>query len=464
MNSTHWTADEVHALQGLRVLVVGDFILDRYIWGRANRVSPEAPVLVVEYESERSVLGGAGNVVNNICAAGAAPVPCGIVGDDGKGAQIRELLTEQAAPSEGILTDLTRPTIEKTRLMAGAQQIVRIDREQRHPIAATLLEQALQWVEAQVPRCQGVILSDYLKGMLPAELIRSIVAVCRKHGLRVVADPKGAEYQRYEGVDYITPNLREAQTASGITVRDDASLREAGARLMAITQGRGVIVTRGHEDTAVFQVDTEAPVMVPVYPREVYDVTGAGDTFITYFALALFAGHDAEAAVDLGNLAGGLAVEKIGAAAVSAQEVQAEIEGIRSGRKFKTLAELEPICARLRNENKRLILFHGQFDTFDGDIIQKLNQARAQADALIVSLQSPPPAAGEAEMGLTQRAEILSTLQCVEYIVACPDPLPTTIARKLKPAFLTTLALAPGAVLLSDTLPLAEQIEQILEP
>jgi len=212
----------------------------------------------------------------------------------------------------------------KSRLLAANQQILRIDREQRHVLSDAMRGRLSRWIERVLPSCDGVILSDYLKGVLSAPLIHHVATLCHKRGIPVVADPKGLDYSRYEGVDFITPNLKEAMTASHIADDGAGALARAGRRLLAITRGRGVVVTRGHEDTALF-LKGARPVMVPIHPREVYDVTGAGDTFIAYFALALFGGHDPEKAVALGNLAGGLAVEKIGCVAVPMSDVIQEL-------------------------------------------------------------------------------------------------------------------------------------------
>ena len=320
--STAWTATEIGDLARLRILVVGDLILDRYIWGRADRISPEAPVLVAEFLSEHVLLGGAGNVVNNLRAAGARVDVCGVVGDDANGRYIADMLAAKGvADLKGVVVDPSRPTIEKTRVLAGAQQILRIDREKRHDLDPRVEKKIATWLARRIGQCDGVILSDYLKGLLTPGLIHHIATLAREKGRQVTADPKGADYGRYRGVDWMTPNQKEAQAATGETIHDRASLTRAGRRLVRITGGRGAVITRGHEDTALFQKGRKEPTLVPVHPREVFDVTGAGDTFISYFSLALFAGHRPEKAVALGNLAGGLAVEKIGAVAVSPQDL-----------------------------------------------------------------------------------------------------------------------------------------------
>jgi rfaE bifunctional protein kinase chain/domain len=327
MKPVSWTAADIASLAGRRVLVVGDLIFDRYVRGRSDRVSPEAPVLVLEYESEQALLGGAGNVAHNVHAAGARAIPIGVVGRDPAGERTREMFREMGVPTGGILSDSSRPTVEKTRVMAGGQQIVRIDREQRRDIDERLRARVLARIERNAAKCSGVILSDYAKGGLPPALVADIVALCRRHDLMLVADPKGDDYRRYKGVDYITPNQRETQAASGVAIEDEASLGRAGRALLRVTRGQGVVVTRGHEGSLLIRRRGMA-FLAPAHPREVYDVAGAGDSFISYFALALFAGFAPEKAVALGNLAGGLVVGKIGVVPVSRDEIERELDTI----------------------------------------------------------------------------------------------------------------------------------------
>ena len=440
MPSTTWTPEEIERLGGRRVMVVGDLILDRYVWGHSERTSPEAPVLVLEYDSEHVLLGGAGNVANNLCAAGAQVIPCGVVGDDDNGAQIRRMMEELGIPIGGVITDATRPTIEKTRMLAGGQQVLRIDRERRHLLNHHTLGRLWGIIAKNAAKCCGIILSDYLKGVLSAELIGEITRLCRAEGLPVVADPKGVDYRRYRGVDFITPNQKEAQAASGVTVDGEESLIRAGRQLLRITRGRGVVITRGHEDTILF-LRRGKPFQAPVQSREVYDVSGAGDSFISYFALALFAGHTPQKAAVLGNLAGSLAVQKIGAAPVSREEMIAELSAEHPAHKLKTLQELEGICARLRSQGKRIVMVHGSWDLIHAGHIRFLGQARRLGDVLVVSAYTDRmirklKSGGRPFIELNQRAEILSAIDSVDYVVTCDAETPGRLIEALKPAVL----------------------------
>lgn len=442
MNPITWTPEGLDSLAGQRVLVVGDLILDRYIWGRADRASPEAPVLVVEYESEHVLLGGAGNVVNNLFAAGATAVPFGVVGRDANGEKVRELLRGLGAPVGGLLVDASRPTIEKTRLLAGSQQILRIDREDRRELDDNVAGRLLKRIERELDGCSGVIFSDYLKGVLSPELIARVVEMCRHRKLQTCADPKGTDYRRYRGVAYITPNQKEAQAASGVAIGDEASLARAGRALLRRTQGRGVVVTRGHEGSSLF-LRRGKSFYAPAVPREVFDVTGAGDTFISYFALAVFAGRGPEAGAVLGNLAGGLAVEKIGAAPVTREEIDHEISGVRQGGKMRTLDELEGVCARLRSEGKSLVMVHGSFDLLHAGHIRFLTESRRLGDALVVSVYTDRAirrikGPERPFLALDQRVELLSAIDGVDYLVACDADDPQRIVKALKPDVLAS--------------------------
>ena len=437
MNSSDWTAQDIKALAGRRIMVIGDLILDRYIWGRAERASPEAPVLVLEYDSEHALLGGAGNVVGNLAAAGALPLACGVVGHDQNGDRIRQMLRDLGATASGVFTDPSRPTIEKSRVMAGNQQILRIDRERRHDLSDATRARLLAWIERNLPKCAGLVLSDYLKGVLSRALIKRVAALCHKQRIMVVADPKGIDYTRYRGVDYITPNQKEVQAASGMAIEGEGLLARAGRKLLAVTKGRGVVVTRGHEETALFLKDGRA-IMVATHPREVFDVTGAGDTFISYFALATFAGYGPREAAVLGNLAGGLAVQKIGAVAISSQDVINEVEGFHPARKLKSLQELEIICARLRNEGKRIVICLGSYDLLHAGHIRFLGEARRRGDVLVVGIYTDRmihelKGEGRPFIELGQRAEILSAMAPVDYIVACDQKAPSHIIDRLRP-------------------------------
>lgn len=443
MTSLDWTPDAIDSLVGRRILVVGDLILDRYVWGRCERTSPEAPALVLEYESEHVILGGAGNVVHNLCAAGARPIACGVVGRDDNGRQTREMLRALGVPVGGVIADPSRPTSEKTRAMAGGQQILRIDRERRHTVGGATLKRIETFIEKNIAKCEGVIISDYAKGVLAPALIARIVALAKKRGVVVVADPKGADYSRYKGVDFITPNQKEAQAASGVTIEDADSLEAATRQLMRLIGGQGVVVTRGHEGTYL-SMRRGRTFLAPQQPREVYDVSGAGDTFISYFALALAAGHEPEQAVALGNLVGGLSVEKIGVATISLDEARREIDGLGPTRKLKSLQDLEAICAQMRGQGRRIVMAHGCFDQLRPEDIRLLSEARRGGDALVVSVLSDKAARrrlgdGRPTLKLAERLDALTAISPIDYLVVCDEASSETIEAALKPAVLAPL-------------------------
>jgi len=310
----------------LHLVVVGDLMLDRFVWGDVERISPEAPVPVVQVISESSRLGGAANVVNNIRSLGARVTACGIVGDDAAGNSILQQLVRIGASTTGVISDSQFQTIQKTRIIARPrhQQIVRLDREgQGVPRAATLAK-LRDLVLRNSKKCDGIVISDYGKGVVHGELLKSLSALCKGRGLLCVVDPKKENYARYKFFSLITPNKDEASEASGIAVRDDASLLRAGRKLVRRWRAGAVLITRGADGMSLFRPRGRAQ-HFPTEPRDVFDVTGAGDTVVAVCALALACGAGFEDTVLMANLAAGIVGEEAGTTAVSLEKLSTSI-------------------------------------------------------------------------------------------------------------------------------------------
>jgi rfaE bifunctional protein kinase chain/domain len=305
----------VHSFQGRRVLILGDLMLDRYWWGRVDRISPEAPVPVVRKQRSTIAPGGAANVACNIAALGGEPLLLGLVGADAAGQEFRTALSERGLNVDHLLVDGQRATTVKTRIIAHSQHVVRVDEENTQPLASSLRQQVLSCVGALLPSCDVVILSDYAKGFLVPELLREVIESARRSNRRTIVDPKGGDYSRYDGADVLTPNRMEAQIAAGFPpAHKDSSA--AAARLLATLRVEAVLVTEGDEGMTLYERSGN-PRHAPALARTVYDVTGAGDTVIATLSLALAAGAALWTAAQLANVAAGLAVEQIGTTAVT---------------------------------------------------------------------------------------------------------------------------------------------------
>ena len=307
--------------QQARILIVGDLILDQYIWGEVNRISPEAPIPVVEVTRESYSLGGAANVANNVRALGARAEVCGVVGDDGNGRMMMASLGERGIGTRAVITDPSRRTTLKTRVVAHKQQVVRVDREDARPVEIRLVEQMQARIQDLVPALDAVIIEDYGKGVIQPDLLQTIVPLAREAGMVVTVDPKKDHFAHYRGVSAITPNRAEAQDASGIRITDTASLYAAGRKLLDKVACRSVLIKLGDRGVCLFESD-KPPLELPARAQEVYDVSGAGDTVIAVFTTALVAGATPGQAAALSNVAGGLVVEKLGTATVSREELR----------------------------------------------------------------------------------------------------------------------------------------------
>jgi D-beta-D-heptose 7-phosphate kinase/D-beta-D-heptose 1-phosphate adenosyltransferase len=304
----------------IKILVVGDIMLDRFIWGKVSRISPEAPVPVVVVEKETFLLGGAANVVNNIHSLGGKVSLCGVVGEDEMGKKIFQLLTEIGIQTDGIFVDTGRQTTVKTRIISHHQQLVRIDRETIDQMKVPTWRNLSEFLKLNINGFDGIILSDYGKGLLTRELIRATIRRAREAKRFIMVDPKQKNIFFYKGATVVTPNTAEASVALGVPITDLSSLRKAGRMLLKKLRCDVLVITRGEEGMAIFEPHQE-PVFVPTVGKEVFDVTGAGDTVIGTMALAMGAGARVIDAAKLANCAAGIVVGKVGTATVNREEL-----------------------------------------------------------------------------------------------------------------------------------------------
>jgi rfaE bifunctional protein kinase chain/domain len=308
-----------------RVLVVGDIMHDVFIWGRVRRISPEAPVPVVEVSRETSLLGGAANVVNNVRALGARAFLAGVIGRDPAGEAVLRALHAIGADATGVRKSPRRPTAVKTRIIAHHQQVVRFDKEEKRPLARATFEGLWTAIAGLLPRMDAVIVSDYAKGLVTAELMTRLLELARRKGKLVLVDPKPAHQDWYRGAAVLTPNHQEAAEMSGLEIETESDLLRAGEAILQKLECRALLITRGERGMSLF-TPGKKPVHIPAQAREVYDVTGAGDTVISALTVALVAGLQMADAVKVSNLAGGIVVGKLGTSVATVDEIRAALK------------------------------------------------------------------------------------------------------------------------------------------
>ncbi len=309
---------------GRRILIIGDAMLDHYIWGDVSRISPEAPVPVVKVQRESQRLGGAANVADNIRTLGGRPMLVAVIGRDLGGRQLGHVLRRRRIPTEHLVISKTLPTIKKTRVIARSQQVVRIDREDVRETDGELCDALSRRIAAALPCAEAVLISDYGKGAISRHLLEIWLPRFRRRKLPVCVDPKETHFHRYERVTVLTPNLKEASFAAGSPIRDAGTLEEAGRRLLRSLRAENLLITRGEEGMSLFR-SRRRTLHIPSVAREVYDVTGAGDTVVSALAVGLAAGLPIEEATRVANHAAGLVVRELGTATASVPEILASL-------------------------------------------------------------------------------------------------------------------------------------------
>jgi rfaE bifunctional protein kinase chain/domain len=310
---------------GHRILVLGDVMLDEYLWGTVSRISPEAPVPVVEIAKESIKLGGAANVALNVKALGDEPILVGVAGNDRNGERMMSALNESQIKGEGIFTDKPRVTTIKTRVIAHNQQVVRADRENTDEISDELADEILTFVKGKLTGIHGIIISDYGKGVITRRILDELICLCRKHDVFVAVDPKDTHFMNYKQVSLITPNHHEAGFVYGKRIKDESILQEVGWGLLERLKAKALLITRGEKGMSLFEADGTLT-HFPTRAREVYDVTGAGDTVISAFTCAFAAGANYKEATLISNHAAGLVVAEVGTAQVTKEDLMNDLE------------------------------------------------------------------------------------------------------------------------------------------
>jgi len=311
----------IDQLKGHRILILGDLILDEYIWGDAERISPEAPVPVVNIKKREIRPGGAANVAMTISALGGVPILAGVIGDDDSGVRFRSTIMELGLSSSGLVNERGRTTPLKTRILASNQQMLRIDSESVTSIDLSARQNLLAYLDDALGKVDALLISDYAKGTISVELLAPVLDNAKSHNLLITVDPKPSNMHLYKGVTLVSPNLKEAATASGISIKDRTSLVQAAKKLMECVAPKALLITRGGDGLSLFTSDGSAH-HLPAMTSEVYDVSGAGDTMIGTLTLAMSAGANILDAVEIANCAAGVVVRKAGVATVSPGELK----------------------------------------------------------------------------------------------------------------------------------------------
>jgi D-beta-D-heptose 7-phosphate kinase/D-beta-D-heptose 1-phosphate adenosyltransferase len=429
------------------ILLVGDFMLDVYVYGDALRISPEAPVQVLKVVERKYCCGGAASVAADILALGAKCICIGITGDDGEGRQLRSLLSGQGADISGLLTVTKRPTITKQRIIGLAQhrhrqQLLRVDDEITDPLEPSRYEALLDLFRQKLAQADIVCLQDYNKGILVPAFCRQLIQSARQLGKKVLVDPPLHEdYSKFTGATLITPNRKETLIASGIEVNTMETAQEAARKLHRQLHLEAAVITLDRE--GAFLHTAEMSEQIPTQSRNVYDVTGAGDMMLATIAVALAAGYDYKTAVQLSNIAAGLEVEKFGVATVTVDEIVNEILAARKGKTGK-IRELNPLLEELafhRRTGQKIVFTNGCFDVLHIGHIEYLKFCKSHGDIVVVGLNSDNsvrqikgpkrPVNNQHE-----RAAVLAALESVDYVVIFDQFDPLELIKQVKPDIL----------------------------
>jgi D-beta-D-heptose 7-phosphate kinase / D-beta-D-heptose 1-phosphate adenosyltransferase len=438
--------DNLHAVikvieeewEHLDVLVIGDVMLDKYVWGEVERISPEAPVPIVRETRQTQRPGGAANVAMNLAGLGAKVTITGITGNDADPQRLESLL-EEAGISSRLVKNSDLPTTSKLRILSGNQQILRLDTEEAQSASSSGYEELLKTCRAEIPKNHVVVLSDYAKGVLTEPVCREVIGMCRALGIPVIVDPKTKNFLRYRGATTICPNLAELSWATGASHRDLEGMLSIAKSKLSEWEIDYLTVTMSEKGIAL--VYEESEYRSPATVRQVYDVSGAGDTVVATLALSIASGLHEQAAVQLANMAAGIVVGKVGTVPVYRQELIASLSpqiALHSPEKVLKLERLVNRVASWRASGETVVFTNGCYDLLHIGHITLLNHARMEGDRLIVGINSDRsvqrlkgpsrPIVGERE-----RASILAALSVVDAVVIFDEPTPLELVNAIRP-------------------------------
>jgi D-beta-D-heptose 7-phosphate kinase / D-beta-D-heptose 1-phosphate adenosyltransferase len=421
------------------VLVVGDLMLDQYLWGAVERISPEAPVPVVRLDHKTYAAGGAANVAANLGALGCKASVVGVLGADEEGYQLLELLQTFGLETTGILSTPGRPTTSKTRVLGGRQQMLRLDIENVAELSHELKQRLLAGIEAQISGSSAVILSDYGKGLLDGPLCQAIIGLARDLSIPIFVDPKGLKYGKYHGCDVISPNRAELAAATSTDSSDLEVLLQKGQRLRSDLGASHLVVTLGQ--LGITLLDSSGIHRFPALAREVFDVSGAGDTVIATIAAAVASGLHLHDGIRLANLAAGIVIRKVGTVPISRDELLASLASDEETSQAGKICSFETLLRRVAHwhvAGERIVFTNGCFDLFHVGHLALLQQAKREGDRLVVALntdRSVRALRGTGRPIITEdaRAKLVAALPYVDAVVLFDEETPLNLLRAVRP-------------------------------
>ena len=420
------------------ILVIGDLMIDHYLWGSCDRISPEAPVQIVNVKKESLVLGGAGNVINNLRAMNSNVDVISVIGKDDVANELKTLLNQIEVRSEMLIVENNRKTSKKSRLIASQQQVLRYDMESVEDISQNSEKKIIEKLSINIKKYDSIILSDYGKGVLTTNLTKTIIKIANENKIKVLVDPKGKDYSKYRGAYTLTPNKKEAIEATNIEIKDNSSLELAIKQIKQSCDLEVALITLGENGIALFDYDLK---IQPTVAKEVYDVTGAGDTVIASIAFALANNLNIQEAVNFANLAAGVVVSKLGSATVTLDEIyeyESSLHKSNSSSHIKTFAEIEKLAKDFHKKNKKIVFTNGCFDILHVGHVKYLEIAKSYGDILIVGVNSNDSV--QKLKGLNRpintqedRAYILASLESVDYVVIFEEETPYELIKLIQP-------------------------------
>ncbi|MCK9455560.1 MAG: D-glycero-beta-D-manno-heptose-7-phosphate kinase [Sulfurimonas sp.] len=420
------------------ILVIGDLMIDHYLWGSCERISPEAPVQVVDISKETTLLGGAGNVINNLKALGAIVSVSSVIGEDDNGRELLEMLKKIDVDTGKIITQKDRKTSKKSRVIASSQQVLRYDKESKDQIHKEIADKILSSLIGTINEFDAVILSDYGKGVLSDFLCHEVITLCNKNRIKVLVDPKGSDYTKYRGAYLLTPNKKEAMQATNIDIIDKETLQEALKKLKKECNLAISLITLSEDGIATYD---DSMRVFPTVAKEVFDVTGAGDTVIASIAFALSANRSIDEAAAFANLAAGVVVGKIGSATVTLDEIEeyeATLHKSTSDAHIKSFEEIEAVVNRYRSNGKKIVFTNGCFDILHVGHVKYLQEAKSFGDVLIVGLNSDESVSrlkgpSRPINVANDRAYLLAALEAVDFVVPFEEDTPHELIKMIMP-------------------------------
>ena len=420
------------------ILVVGDLMIDHYLWGSSNRISPEAPVPIVSVENESKILGGAGNVLNNLKALGAKVDVMSVLGGCEISHELKLLLDEIGINTQYLVIDKNRISSKKSRLIAEQQQVVRFDQECTDEISKSAQKLLLNNFRKIIFNYDCLLLSDYGKGVLTTSLTKDIIKIANKHSIKVLVDPQGFDYSKYRGSYLLTPNLKEAEEATQIEINDDISLKKALTHMKSEYELDISLITLSENGIAIYDDKLRKH---PTVAREVYDVTGAGDAILASLGFAICCKLSIDEAVKFSNLAAGVVVGKIGSATASINEIiqyESSLNKSTSNEHIKNITEIISLIKELKKNGKKIVFTNGCFDLLHVGHIKYLEEAKRLGDVLVVGLNSDKSVNlikgdGRPINSQNNRAYLLAALEVVDYVVIFEEETPYKLINKIKP-------------------------------